>query len=211
MFANLVKIASEAPAGRKLAAAGAFAVMLLGGCAGSSENVINPVAQEASTDLYRLRAGDVVEVTVFREPDMTTRQRVLGDGTISVGYLGRVKIIGETVDEASRKLEGMLNGKFLMSPQVSISIESYASRKFTVLGQVHSAGSFEIPAEGVLTLPEALALAGGNTEIGNLRKVIVNRRSGEKVERLRVDALAPNAQFFEMKEGDVVIVPETIF
>jgi polysaccharide biosynthesis/export protein len=104
-------------------------------------------------DTHQLRAGDLLDLNVFQEPQMSTRQRVLSDGTISVGYLGRVKVADETVADAASKIEKMLNGKYLTDPQVSLVVTTYASRKFTVLGKVNSAGIFDIPPEGSTTLP----------------------------------------------------------
>jgi len=189
-------------------------VLVLGGCAASKENQAAAAALQGQVveDTHRLRPGDVLDINVFQEPQMSTKQRVLNDGTISIGYLGRVKVADETVAEASNKLEHMLDGKYLTNPQVSLIVTTYASRKFTVLGKVNSAGIFDIPPEGSTSLPEAVAMAGGNSETGDLKRVLIFRKTpAGTVEKLRVNVLDAKAPLFQINEGDVILVPETVF
>jgi len=76
---------------------------------------------------------------------------------------------------------------------------------------VNSAGIFDIPPEGSTTLPEAVAMAGGNTETGDLKRVLIFRKTGGTVQKLRVNVLDPKSPLFQINEGDVVLVPETVF
>jgi len=161
--------------------------------------------------VYRLRAGDVVLLEVFQEPYMTTRQRIIGDGTLSVGLIGRVPVAGKTIDEAARSIAAQLDQKQLVNPQVNISVESYAPRRFTVWGQVRNPGAMIIPGEEELTLPQAIAMAGGNTDIGDIRKVVVTRRNGGGTQKIKLDALSPEASDFLVQEGDSIFVKETLF
>lgn len=161
--------------------------------------------------IYHLRVGDIVQVDVFQEPVMTTRQRIQGDGTISVGLIGRVDILGDSVETAANKIGKLLDEKYLVNPQVSVTVLAYAPRRFTMWGQVRRPGSYVIPPEQTVSLPEAIAMAGGNTDIGNLKRVIVSRQEGDTIQRIRMNALSREAQVFDMREGDVVFVTETIF
>lgn len=160
---------------------------------------------------YLLRVGDIVQVDVFQEPVMTTRQRVQGDGTISVGLIGRVEVLGMSVESAAGKIAKLLDSKYLVKPQVSVTVLAYSPRRFTVWGQVQRPGSYVIPPEQSVNLPEAIALAGGNSEIGNLKRVVVSRRVNGVIRRIPINALDPAAQEFIVYEGDVVFVKETIF
>lgn len=188
-------------------------LVFLPACTTTSPEPVIPSFEPAAagSDLYRLRPGDTVLLEVFQEPYMTTRQRILGDGTISVGLIGRVVIAGETVTGASKKIAAQLDEKHLVDPQVNISIESYSPRRFAIWGQVRSPGSYVIPNEENLTLPEALAMAGGNSDIGDPRRVIVTRRGPSGPERIKIDALRPEAEQFFIREGDVIRVSETLF
>jgi len=142
---------------------------------------------------------------------MTTRQRILGDGTISVGLIGRVVVAGQTISEASKKIAARLNEKQLVNPQVNISIEAYAPRRFTVWGQVRSPGAYVIPGEEQLSLPQAIAMAGGNTDIGDVRNVVITRRNGSDTQKLKMNAMSPIASDFLIQEGDTIFVKETLF
>ncbi|MFA7342745.1 MAG: polysaccharide biosynthesis/export family protein [Terrimicrobiaceae bacterium] len=185
--------------------------VVLTGCQGGGGAYVPPVPTPTGNTVYRLRAGDVVLLEVFQEPYMTTRQRIIGDGTLSVGLIGRVPVAGKTIDEAARSIAAQLDQKQLVNPQVNISVESYAPRRFTVWGQVRNPGAMIIPGEEELTLPQAIAMAGGNTDIGDIRKVVVTRRNGGGTQKIKLDALSPEASDFLVQEGDSIFVKETLF
>ena len=95
-------------------------------------------AQDASN--YRLSSNDVLEFKVFQEPDLDAEVRVAGDGTAIFPLIGSVNLAGKTVAEATATLrQRYLNG-YLVNPQVSLIVQAYAKRTFTVLGQVQRPG-----------------------------------------------------------------------
>jgi len=181
------------------------------GCTTPGASTMPEFAATSDQGIYRLRAGDVISLEVFQEPYMTTRQRILGDGTISVGLIGRVNVAGETISGAAQKIAKLLNEKQLVNPQVNITVETYSPRRFTVWGQVRNPGSFVIPGEEQVTLPEALAMAGGNTDIGDPRSVVVTRRGPSGQVKRKVNALSPEAEHIFIQEGDVIRMSETLF
>lgn len=185
----------------------------LGACASTQkeDDVLPSLDTPIATTVYRLRVGDIIQIDVFQEPGLTTRQRIQGDGSISMGLIGRIDVLGETVEAAADKIAGLLNAKYLVNPQVSVTVLAYSPRRFTVWGQVKRAGSYVIPPEQNVSLPEALAMAGGNSDIGNLKRVIVSRDDHGDVKRIRLNALSREAQNFLIQEGDVIFVTETIF
>lgn len=183
----------------------------LAACQGGGGRMVPPLSAASSNEVYRLRVGDVVLLEVFQEPYMTTRQKILGDGTISVGLIGRVAVAGLNINEAARKIAAQLNEKQLVNPQVNISVEAYAPRRFTVWGQVRSPGAYVIPAEEQLTLPQAIAMAGGNTDIGDIRNVEITRRSNDGTQKIKLNALSPSSADFPIQEGDTIFVKETLF
>ena len=185
---------------------------LLAGCQGGGGGYVpSEPAPSSSNTVYRLRVGDVVLLEVFQEPYMTTRQRILGDGTISVGLIGRVAVAGKTINEAAKNIAAQLDQKQLVNPQVNLSVESYSPRRFTVWGQVRNPGAMVIPGEEQLTLPQALAMAGGNTETGDIRNVVVTRRNGDSTQKIKLNALSPSSADFLIQEGDTIFVKETLF
>lgn len=191
-----------------------LSLFVLVSCSSSAKRV-NPqfplIEPPAPGSSYLIRVGDVVQVDVFQEPLMTMRQRVLGDGTISVPLVGRVKVEGYSIKEAGTNIAARLNKSQLVNPQVTVTVLAYAPRRFTVWGQVKTPGTFVIPPEETVSLPEAIAMAGGNTVIGNTRRTVISRKMGDRVERLMVNAQSPEAQSFLISAGDIIHIPETIF
>ncbi|CAN5336047.1 N/A [soil metagenome] len=190
---------------------GLFSV-LFSSCASSPKSTTYvPQEPPERSDIYVLRVGDIVQVDVFQEPGMTTRQRIQGDGTISVGLIGRVTVLGDSVQVAGQKIAKLLDQKFLVNPQVTVTVLAYSPRRFTVWGQVQRPGSYVIPPEQSVSLPEAISMAGGNSNIGNLKRVQVSRNDHGAINRKIMNALSPAAQDFHVKEGDVIFVTETVF
>ena len=193
-----------------LAALGAVMV-LMASCRTAAPEIDLDLDLPQTSQTYLLRVGDIVQVDVFQEPVMTTRQRVQGDGTISVGLIGRVAVLGESVEVAADKIAKLLDKKYLVNPQVSVTVLAYSPRRYTVWGQVQRPGSYVIPPEQNVSLPEAIATAGGNSDIGTLKQVVVSRKIKGEIVRMRLNALAPQSQTFLIHEGDVSFVKETIF
>jgi len=189
-------------------------VLTLGGCASpivERKVPIDIAADERTPANYRLHPRDVVHISVFQEPDMETEQRIAQDGTVNIALAGRVKIGGLTVEEAAEAIAGKLRGAYLVNPQVSVHIVEYAPHRFSVLGQVNQPGAFEIPSEEVVTLPTAVAMAGGNTRIANLRRILVTRKKAEGVYDITVNLSTPQGRQFVVQEGDMIFVPESLF
>jgi len=175
------------------------------------EQKVAAVTRATQAENYRLVPNDLVRIDVFQEPDMQTEQRIAQDGSISIALGGRVKISGLTLEDASKAIAEKLKGPYLINPQVTISVVEYAPRRFSVLGQVNKPGSFEIPGEEILTLPTAIAMAEGNTRIGNLRQVQVTRMRGEAVYDIKVNLMTPQGRQFVVEKGDIIMVPESLF
>jgi polysaccharide export outer membrane protein len=107
--------------------------------------------------------------------------------------------------------------EYLIHPQVSLEIVSYAKQHFTILGQINKPGTFDIPDESSINLLEALGMAGGYTKIANPSKIIVKRIVGGKECVIRIDgkkilnAKDASEPVFEIQPGDTIMVGEAIF
>lgn len=170
-----------------------------------------PESQTGFEKNYKLRPNDVVRVQVFQEADMVTEEQIAADGSIAFPLIGRVQIAGQTSGEAAETIAARLRKGFLTNPQVSVSVVSYAPMTFTILGQVGGPGTYEIPPTQTLTLPMALARAGGNTRIGNLRNIQVTRKRDNKVVEITVNLLSTEGRQFVVMEGDLITVQESLF
>jgi polysaccharide export outer membrane protein len=164
---------------------------------------------------YLLSPGDLVSIRVFQEEDLSVEQRLAKDGTISFPLIGQVKIGGRTVAGASQLIAELLRDGYLVSPQVSLTIATYTSKRFVVLGQVQKPGSYEFPTEQTVGLLEAIAMAGGYTRIANPSKVTIKRKvkGAEKVIPINAKSLANSSEVaaFEVLPDDTIVVPESLF
>lgn len=169
------------------------------------------VASPASPE-YVLRSGDVVQVKVYQEDDLTALSRIGKEGTINMPLLGPVKVGGRSLEAAARAIREALAEDYLVNPQVTINVTEFAKRRFTVLGQVQRPGTYDMPPDESISLLQAIASAGGYTRIGNARKISVQRTTGNDSKVFKLDAQAmasSNAEKpFEILPDDVIIVGE---
>lgn len=160
---------------------------------------------------YVLGAGDVVKITVFQNPDMTTEARISEEGKITFPLIGQVEIGGVTPAAAEARIAGRLNsGGFVLNPQVNMVVSQFRSRMVSVLGQVGKPGRYPIE-ERSATIADMLATAGGVLPSGG-DEVIIIRKKGDQEERMAVDLdagltagnLVPNV---ELENDDTLYVP----
>lgn len=192
------------------------ATALLASCTTWNKPATDPallsLLSEKPSDLdYMLRPGDIVQVDVFQEPDLMTRQRISQNGVISMPLIGAVSMAGKSAVKSADEIAARLDAKYVVKPYVTVSVINYAPRRLTILGAVRQPGSVSMPAEERLSLPEAIALAGGPSDIGDLHKVILIRKINGAPQQVRLDALGPDASNIEIREGDILRVQETIF
>src|SRR5262245_62494999 len=109
---------------------------------------------------YILSPTDQVAVEVFGEDDLRTSGRLNPEGNLSVPLLGSIHLAGLTLTQAASKLTELYSRDYLVNPKVNVILQSYAKRRFSILGQVGRPGSYEMP-EGSpdgIDLLEAVAL-----------------------------------------------------
>lgn len=164
---------------------------------------------------YRLSADDLIHIAVFQEDDMNTTARIAEDGTIAFPLIGNVKIGGMTVAEATKKIRDQLDAKYLVNPQVTMTVLLYANRKFTVLGQVQRPGTYNMREKGSLPLMQAIGMASGYTRLANAGKITIKRNTGGKdvVLELNGKKMANDSATatFVVLPGDTITVAERIF
>ena len=111
---------------------------------------------------YVIGSEDLLEISVFEQPDLNRTVRVSGDGTISVPLLGIIPVNGLTTKEAEGRLRDLLGEKYLTNPQVSVFVKEAKSKKVSVVGAVSKPGTVEML--GQRSLLEAISEAGGLTQ-----------------------------------------------
>jgi polysaccharide export outer membrane protein len=169
-------------------------------------------AQDAD---YRLSANDLLDFRVFQEPELDGVIRVSGDGTAIFPLIGPVPMVGKTVTQATEDIKARYRDGYLVYPQVSLTVRTYAQKLFTVLGQVQKPGSYDMKGSDEITLLQAIGMAGGYTKIANPGRVTVKRQQdgGERVIKLDAKRMAPgdDSASFYIKPGDVITVAESMF
>lgn len=136
----------------------------------------------AQTNQLVIGPGDLLHVQVFDTPEMEQHPRVSGSGDVPLEFLGTVHLAGSTPTEAAREIENrLMEAKIVRHPQVTVSIDQYATQNVSVLGEVHQPGSYQITAPR--TVIDLLAMAGGVTPTAD-RNITIKRHGldGEKVQ-----------------------------
>jgi polysaccharide export outer membrane protein len=173
-----------------------------------------PAAQAPSAN-YRLAANDLLDFRVIQEPDLDTVIRISGDGSAIFPLVGQVPVAGRTIGEATELLRKRYMDGYLVSPQIALTVRTYARKVFTILGQVQKPGSYEIEGSESISLLQAIGMAGGYTRIANPGKVTVKRNEGgvERVYQFNAKKMArsDSDSSFTVKPGDVITVAESIF
>lgn len=159
-------------------------LLILGGCANrpppdgargdAAYSVIPASAPNAKAPAYRIAPADRLDVVVFREPDLTLRNvQVDASGDLLMPLIGAVPAQGRTLPELSGDIARRYAGRYLVDPQVTVSILSSATQTVTVEGEVTQPGVYEI--RGRTTLLDAIALARGAGNSAKLSEVVVFR------------------------------------
>jgi protein involved in polysaccharide export with SLBB domain len=173
-----------------------------------------PVAAAPATTVasHVLVPSELIEIKVFQEPDLDTTVRIPEDGRIVFPLLGEVTLSGKTVQEATRIIRDRLQARFLVNPQVSITVTEQAKRLFTVLGQVQHPGTYRFPERQSLDLLQVIGIAGGYTRLADPSKIRIKRQADGKVIRIDGNRLAKGgADAVAIVAGDLITVEERLF
>jgi polysaccharide export outer membrane protein len=164
---------------------------------------------------YRLSPNDLIYVKVFQEDDLNSTLRISEDGTIIFPLIGSVKIAGDSVETASRTIRELLDARFLVNPQVTLTVLGYANRHITLLGQVQKPGDYNLRDQGSVSLLQAVGMAGGFTRLANSANIIVKRNVDgmEKTVHLNGKTMASDdhSEPFVILPGDTITVTERFF
>jgi polysaccharide export outer membrane protein len=167
---------------------------------------------------YRIAPGDVLQVFVWKEPELSREVRVRPDGYLTVPLLGDLLAVGKTSKGLAAELSQAL-AQYVNAPVVTVTLGESSTLRFYIVGEVNKPGEF--PLLGRTTVMQALALAGGFREYAKtedikiLRQELVSMAGGrprtrELVLALNYKAIAQGQnlqQNYVLKAGDVIVVP----
>jgi len=156
-----------------------------------------PLGAQQKT-IEKVGTGDVLRVTVFGQPDMTTEGRVSDRGSFNMPLAGEVKVDGASPTEAANLIaKALQDGKYLKNPQVTVAVTTARSRQVSVLGMVARPGRYLIE-DPKGSVSEVIAAAGGITAGANESVTVIRDGEAKKVSTLGND--------FELKPGDTIYV-----
>ena len=158
---------------------------------------------------YRIGPEDVLDITVWRNPELTRTVAVRPDGRISVPLLHDIEAANLTPMEL-RAILAKGYAQFVNEAEVSVIVREIHSFKVTVVGMVRTPGRFELRSQA--TALDALAMAGGLSEFAKRDRIVVFRNNGRGgVQRFGLDYAgildSGVDDNFVLRPGDIIVVP----
>jgi len=170
------------------------------------------VAAPEALGASALGPGDVFEVRVYGEPELSGVYRVGPKGEIAFPLCRTVRVGGLTASETADKLHACLADGFIRNAQVTVIVKEYNSKKVFVFGEVQKPGTFVY--EDGMTVIQAVTLAGGFTRTASQNGTSVTRLVDGQEMKVKVpvqDIALGKATNFVLRPGDIVFVPESMF
>jgi polysaccharide export outer membrane protein len=160
---------------------------------------------------YRIRQGDVIELTFPFTPEFNQTVSVHPDGFVTVRDLGDVNVAGKTAPEVRTMLEQQY-AVILKDPMITVKLTEFQKPAFIVSGEVGRPGKYEMTDD--LTLSEAVAIAGGLTGDAKHSQVLLFRRASTdwvEVKEVNLKQMLKGSlsEDFDIRPGDMLYVPRT--
>lgn len=160
-------------------------------------------------------SGDRLRIVVVEDDQLSKTYPVAGDGTIDFGFIGRIPVDGLTTEQAAAKLKSVLEKTYYKRATVSVEVDEFVEGSVMIVGAVARPGPIGYQGDQILTLMEAIALAGGlnaNADASNIR--ILRWRPGAGLQRqiIQVDvkSMYETLDFSKdqfLRPRDMVVVP----
>jgi polysaccharide export outer membrane protein len=162
-----------------------------------------------ATPSYLVKPGDMLEISVWKEPDLQKQVLVRPDGAFSFPLVGEVDARGKSVSELNKIVSTGVS-KYISDAVVTISVQEIKGNKIYVLGQVNKPGEFIVnPSVNIM---QALSMAGGMTPFAATNDIIVLRGQGKAQQAMafRYNEVVRGRNLdtnIELQSGDIVVVP----
>lgn len=183
------------------------------GCEDLSKEVVGEANRASSRDFF-LGPEDVIEVTVWRNQDLSRVTVVRPDGMISLPLIGDVRASGATASQVAERIAKRLT-EFKENPSVSVSVKEVNSYMIYVIGEVVKPGKYQL--KSYATVLQGVSLAGGFTPFASKNKMVVVRmvrnNNGDehqvKIPAAYDDLISGKSQVgnFSLMSGDTIVVP----
>lgn len=163
-----------------------------------------------------LQTGDEIDIQVYREPELSGAFKINPAGEIRHSLAGAIPLAGKTVAEAEAVFTRILAKDYLVHPRVIFKLLSTQSSQIVLMGEVKKPGVYPLPFGETLTLLQAIASAGGFTELASPDRVRIVRRLPDGTQttlKVRVSDLLKGGkqQDIPLEPNDAILVPEVVF
>lgn len=180
---------------------------LFGSFATDRSNAESGGEKVAETSGYVIQANDVIRLSVFNEPTLSSQTKVLQTGEAMFPLIGPVKVAGLSISDSIEKIRMLYDADYVIDPKVTLTIDEYAIQQISVLGAVAIPGQIPIPSSGKLDVSSAIATAGGLTSIADPDSISLERANGQR--SVHSWASVQRGQKIQLNPGDRVIVAES--
>ena len=175
--------------------------------------VLNLFATSCLSQDYEVGDGDVLQITVYDNPDLDKVVRVSSQGVIVLPLIQSVEVGGLTVSEVVKKITYLLEKDYLVDPHVSVFVEEFRSKNATILGEVNKPGLYEI--SGDISFLEMISKAGGFTKTsGNVAVIKRKLKPDQKIpEIVKIDLTdfierGDTSVDVRVEDGDSIFIKE---
>lgn len=168
-------------------------------------------AQEAEKTDRKIAPQDILNIIIVGEKDLPVEFTVSATGTVMFPYLDSVEVKDKTPAEVAAMLKEALAKDYFVDPQVYVSVKQYRKEFVRVIGQVVRPGLIELPNEQRFDLLDAVAAAGGLTNLANKKKISITRKG--KTDTYGLDQLKEikePAKRVWVEPDDLIEVPQSI-
>ena len=204
------KSVSDATSSSVLASPSEKAVDQANKLSAASEHLTEKLSNAVSSE-YIIGAEDVLEITVWRNVDLSKIAQVRPDGRISMPIIRDIMAVGKTPSQLAEEMTTKLK-EYVQNPVVAVSLKEVNSSNIFMLGEVARPGRY--PLKSKTTLLQGITIAGGFTPIAARNQMVIFRFTESSTGMKRLTASYDDivlrggiTENFELKSGDTVVVP----
>lgn len=184
-------------------------LILVGAFLSSCATAPPPVSPTAPSGDYLLGPEDILEISVWKEEDLSREVTIRPDGKISLPLIGDIRAEGLSAEALGEQIKEALTD-YVDEPTVTVTVVEINSLEIFIQGEVEEPGAYDLKSN--YTVLQALSLAGGFTEWAKKDEIVIFRREGGQAVEIPVNyeriisGKAPDQNVF-LKRGDTIVVP----
>jgi polysaccharide export outer membrane protein len=170
-----------------------------------SADAYTPVATSGNA-AYKIGPLDVLDISVFKVPDLSKSVQVADTGTVNLPLVGEIPAAGKSAQELERDLTAKLGAKYLQSPQVTVYVKEFNSQRATIEGAVRTPGVHQL--KGKTSLLQFVAMSGGLDPSSDSTAVVFRQVNGQRsAAKFDIDEIrAGRANDPTVQPGDMIVV-----